>query len=297
MINWFPGHMTKSLRQMEASLSLADVIIYVLDSRAVYSCMNPVFDKMIASKPIVYVLNKADLVPTTRVSAWQSILTSDRSTVSVVDATTSGSTKNIIASVRKLASSKLEKYQSKGIKTSLRGMVIGVPNCGKSTLINNFCGKAKAVTGNKPGVTRGKQWVRVNEYLELLDTPGTLYPKLSNEIVARHLAYIGSIKAEVTDSFGLSCAFLEELNTIAPDVLMSRYKTEFDTDADTTLQKIAKNRGYIIKGGEYDIERASNALLDDFRKGRLGKIMLDDVSDIEKLKQIDESLKEQDKQK
>lgn len=276
MINWFPGHMTKSLRQMEATLSLADVIIYVLDSRAAFSCMNPVFDEMIASKPIVYVLNKADLVPTSAVRAWQSKLSTGRSVASVVDATTSGSTKNIIGSVKMLAQNKLDKYKNKGIKASLRGMVIGVPNCGKSTLINNFCGKAKAITGNRPGVTRGKQWVRVNDSLELLDTPGTLYPKLSNETVARHLAYIGSIKDEVTDTFALTCAFLEELNEIAPQALVDRYKTPFLQDSLATLNQIAKNRGFVIRGGEFDIERAQSAVIDDFRKGRLGKIMLDD---------------------
>ncbi len=287
MINWFPGHMTKSLRQMEATLGLADVIIYVLDSRAVHSCMNPVFDEMIASKPIVYVLNKSDLVPMNELKVWQAKLTSEKSVASIVDATTSGSTKNILGSVKMLAQNKLNKYKSKGIKASLRGMVIGVPNCGKSTLINNFCGKAKAITGNRPGVTRGKQWVRVNDSLELLDTPGTLYPKLSNEVVARHLAFIGSIKDEVTDTFALTCEFLKELNEIAPNALVNRYKTPFLEDSLATLTQIAKNRGFIVRGGEVDIERAQSAVIDDFRKGRLGKVMLDNPN-------IDYSIYEQD---
>ena len=277
LIHWFPGHMTKSLREMEASLKLADVVLYVLDARAPFSCINPVFEELVRDKPVIYVLSKADLVTAEIVNACKARLVSEsknRLAVSITG-TASGGAKNILPLVKKLAAAKLERYKAKGINASLRGMVIGVPNSGKSTLINNFCGSAKTITGNKPGVTRGKQWVRVNEYFELLDTPGTLYPKLSDQAVARRLAYIGSVKDEVVDSFALTCAFLDDVDKLDNSVLTTRYGVEYGGDAKVALAQIAKSRGYLLKGGEPDAERAAVAVLDDFRKGRLGKICLD----------------------
>ena len=281
-IQWFPGHMTKSLRQMEASLPLADVILYVLDARAPKSCINPVLNGMIQGKPIIYVLNKADLVPSSAMTAWREKLSGGTVSAVSINGTASGSAKAILPLVQKLAVVKIEKYRSKGISVSLRGMVVGVPNTGKSTLINNLCGQAKTVTGNRPGVTRGKQWVRINDYFELLDTPGTLYPKLNNQTIAQNLAYIGSIKDEVLDSFALSCVLLEDIHRIDPSVLKMRYGLFFDTfkgDTIAAMEAIAKARGYLLRGGEPDTERAATAVLDDFRKGRLGKIILDKAED------------------
>ena len=275
LIHWFPGHMTKSLREIEASLRLADIVLYVLDARAPFSCINPAFDALVQHKPVIYVLNKADLAPEQAVTAWKARLSGADRSVVALSGTASGSAKKILPLIQKSASAKIEKYRAKGINAALRGMVIGVPNSGKSTLINNFCGNAKTVTGNKPGVTRGKQWVRVNEYFELLDTPGTLYPKLSDQTVARRLAYIGSVKDEVVDSFALACAFIEDVGQIAPDALKARYGTESGADVRLTLEQIAQSRGFLNRGGEPDTGRAAAAVLDDFRKGRLGKICLD----------------------
>ena len=155
-------------------------------------------------------------------------------------------------------------------------MVVGVPNCGKSTLINNLCGAGKTVTGNRPGVTRGKQWVRVNDYFEVLDTPGTLYPKLDNETAAYRLALIGSIKDEVADVYDLSARLISELNTIDKNIITSRYKIDFrEESTEETLERMARTRGYILKGGILDTERMANAFIDDFRKGRLGRITFD----------------------
>ncbi len=274
-IQWFPGHMAKSLREIEANLPLADVVLYVLDARAPRACLNPVFNEMAAHKPVIYVLNKADLVTGASVSAWVGELSQGGRAAVAVTGTASGAAQKILPLIQKMAAEKRAKYQNKGIRISLRGIVIGVPNTGKSTLINTFCGKAKTVTGNRPGVTRGKQWVRVSEYFELLDTPGTLYPKLSDQAAARHLAYIGSIKDEVTDIPALSRDFLGELSALCPSALKDRYGVVYDGDPDTAFEEIARARGLLHKGGAPDTERAAAAVLDDFRKGRLGKIALE----------------------
>lgn len=260
-------------------MPLADVVLYVLDARAPASCINPAFDALVQSKPVIYVLNKADLVPEEVVKAWLGKLSAGNRAAVSIDGTASGSAKKILPLIQNLASEKIEKYKQKGINIALRGMVIGVPNSGKSTLINNFCGSAKTITGNKPGVTRGRQWVRVNDYFELLDTPGTLYPKLSDQTVARKLAYIGSIKDEVVDSFALACAFIEDIDKIDPSALNKRYSiwlNWFNGDAAAAIGEIALKRHYLLRGGEPDSERMAAVILDEFRKGCLGKFCLDD---------------------
>jgi len=290
LIHWFPGHMTKSLRLIQESLSIVDIVLYVLDARAPISCLNPSFDEIIGAKPIIFVLNKADLVPNGSLTPFKTKLGQiSKSPVVSLNAGASKATDFIQPIVDELAKKKMARYKAKGIKASIRGIVIGVPNSGKSTLINNFCAKAKTVTGNKPGVTKGKQWVRVNEYFELLDTPGTLYPKLTDQTAARRLAYIGSIKDAVIDTTELAGALLTDLTNLAPDALKDRYNMdleyvlnnneEFSMDYKTSVEKgleyIAKARGLLQKGGVPDLEKAAVALIDDFRKGRLGKIILD----------------------
>lgn len=274
-INWFPGHMTKSLRMMDESVSLMDVLLYVLDARAPRSCINPEFNKYTERLPVIYVLNKCDLSDKAQNELWRKKLSGEKSIAVCVNSISSGSAKSIISLVRGLCREKIAKYSDKGVRAVLRGMVIGVPNAGKSTLINNLSGKVKAVTGNKAGVTRGKQWIKVDNYLEILDTPGTLYPKISDEICAHHLAYIGSIRDEIIDQYDLSLEFLREMfatNRIAID---KRYNIESVEDSSVTLQKIAKARGLMLKGGGYDTDRAAIAVLDDFRKGRIDSITLD----------------------
>lgn len=278
-INWFPGHMTKSMRMMEDSVKLVDLIIYVLDSRAPFSCLNPNFENLIGNKPIIYVLNKADLGVKSRIDEWIRILSTQKNAALSMDSTASGSASVLAATAKKLCEAKLEKYRAKGARTTVKAMVIGVPNCGKSTLINCLCKNAKTITGNKAGVTRGKQWVRVNDYFEVLDTPGTLYPKLTNQVVAQRLAFIGSVKDEVVDTFELALLLIEELKSYDADILKNRYKVELEISNEIVLEKAAKARGYILKGGIPDTERMAAALLDDFRKGRLGKITLERAED------------------
>lgn len=281
-INWYPGHMTKAIRMIEENLKLIDVIIYVLDSRAPYSCINPDFNKLIGTKPIVYVLNKADLGSRSEINLWLNYLSTSNTAAVAIDSTASKSANVIGELTKKLCSEKLKRMKEKGINYSLKAMVLGVPNSGKSTLINNLAGSGKTLTGNKPGVTRGKQWVRVNEYFDVLDTPGTLYPKLTDQNIARHLAYLGSIKDEVVDTFSLSCELIKELNETDPNIIINRYDIQPTYDLLKDLELIGKKRGYVLKGNEIDIERAANAVLEDFRKGRLGALTLDKAGSYDK---------------
>jgi len=271
-INWFPGHMAKALRETEANLKLADVVIYVLDSRAPLSCINPSLDAIV-KLPTLYVLNKADMVSETDLGLWIKYFGQARTVA--VNAVKSNGAMAIKRSVKKLCEEKIKKYEQKGIRKCIRAVVLGVPNCGKSTIINNLCKNAKTVTGNRAGVTKGQQWVKVDDFLEICDTPGTLYPKLSDQKKAVHLACIGSIKDEVLDVSSLAEEVLKELWLIAPQTLKNRYNCDYNGDFEQFMSDIACARGYLSGGGVPDLEKAAIALLDDFRKGRLGKIILE----------------------
>lgn len=273
IINWFPGHMNRSLREMEEKIRLVDAVVYVLDSRAPFSCINPELDRISEGKPIVYVLNKADLVEAADLSCWIARLSGSGKYALKLDSTATNASKVLAEKLREVCADKIAKKKARGINAVIRAMVIGVPNSGKSTLINNLCGKAKTLTGNKAGVTRGQQWVRVTPYLEMLDTPGTLYPKLDDRTVALDLAFIGSIRDEVLDMYGLAAELVKKL---APSgAIERRYGVVPSADEHETLTDIARARGFLVKGGETDDERAAYAVIDDFRKGRMGKIILE----------------------
>ena len=201
-IQWFPGHMTKAIRMMEENLRLVDALIYVIDSRAVFSSNNPLFDKLIAGKRVLYVFNKCDLVEESDLALWCARFREDGKTF-VKAVGTSGDCSAIVAGLKRIASDKLARFGERGANVAVRAMVVGVPNSGKSTVINAMCRRAGAVTGDRPGVTRGKQWMSVDG-VDLLDTPGTLWGKFEDETVARHLAYIGSIRDEVLDVHSLT---------------------------------------------------------------------------------------------
>lgn len=277
VIQWFPGHMNKALKVLEEQLNVVDIVIYVLDARAPFSCLNPEFRKRIKNKPIIYVLNKCDLVEDNIVAKIKKQLTTESSQCVALNSLATSSAKVLIPEMEKLASAKIEKYALKGINVCVRSIVIGVPNCGKSTLINNLCGKYKAQTGNKAGVTRGKQWVKINSKIEVLDMPGTLWPSFENEDVALNLAYVGSIKDEVLDKTDLCFKLLNYLKKYYSSNLNERYNIQISSEDETLeiYEKICESRKYLLRKDEYDYDRCGNAVIDDFRKGRLGGIYLE----------------------
>jgi len=276
IIQWFPGHMTKALRMMEQEIKLVDLAIYVLDSRAPFSCLNPQFTRVVGEKPILYVLNKSDMADAEATKKWLKYFRAkDNSEAISLDSTHNNISKTIEPIIRKMLDAKITKYKSKGVTTVLRAMVLGVPNSGKSTLINSLVGKYKAITGNRPGVTKGKQWVKMATGIELLDTPGTLWPSFEAPTTAKNLAYIGSIKDEVLDISGLALEFIKDVLVVDPEVLAERYGVACNAEPIAIMEAIAKARGFVQRGGECDYERTSRAILDDFRKGRMGRITLE----------------------
>lgn len=274
-INWFPGHMQKALRMMEAEAKNVDALIYVLDSRAPFACLNPEFVRIIGSKPILYVLNKIDLADEKKIKEIKANLPGENKLVIELNSTASGAIGLVTSSLNALCKATIEKYKNKGVNYFVRAMVLGVPNCGKSTLVNNLCGSKKAITGNKPGVTKGKQWVKLSNNIEILDTPGTLWPNLIDEGEAKKLAFIGSIKDDVVEIEQLSLFLLEALLKTYPKELEERFSVQVENKTPLEImEEIAERRKYVVRGGEIDYERTAKAILDDFRKGRIGKITL-----------------------
>lgn len=289
IIQWFPGHMNKALKMMQEEVKKVDAIIYVLDARAPFSCVNPKFTTIIGEKPIIYVFNKCDIADMNKVKSWVEYFSKENTQCVCVNSTASGSASKIIDSLKKLLKDRIEKYAKKDVKMILRAMIVGVPNSGKSTLANNLCGKAKAKAENKAGVTRSKQWVRVDSDVEVLDTPGTLWPAFNNNQVAHHLAYIGSIKEDVLDIPELSLDFISDIVRLDKSILETRYNISIELeDAPLDiLDKICISRKYVMRGGDIDYDRGSFALISDFKQGRLGKITLETVKDVRRLTKND----------
>ena len=275
-INWFPGHMNKTLKELNDKIKLADVVLYLIDARAPMSTLNPEFKKLIQNKPIIFVINKIDFVNVEDITKFTENFTGENIRYVLLDSTKPNAYKTIINKINELMIKKIERNKAKGINIPMRAMVIGVPNVGKSTLINNFAGKNKAEVGNRPGVTKNTQWVKVDGNIELLDTPGTLWPNLDKEDVALHLAYIGSIKDEVLILTDLCYEFIKEISQKYPNCFKERYNVDIQNlETIEIYEKICLNRGFIMKNKEFDYERGAKAILDDFRKGKLGKIVLD----------------------
>lgn len=273
-IQWFPGHMTKAIRMMEDNLRLVDALIYIIDARAVYSCDNPLFNKLLQGKKVLYVFNKCDLVDSKDLDKWcEEFKRQNKPFVKAIG--TSGDCSQIVAGLKRVVADKIEKYAQKGANISIRAMVVGVPNSGKSTIINSMVKKAKAVTGDRPGVTRGKQWLSIDN-VDFLDTPGTLWGKFEDQKVAHHLAYIGSIREDILDVSELAFDLISELKDIYPDALKNRYSlAELEDDTLQIFEQIAMARGFKLKGNQPDYERTAKMLIDELRKGKLGKIMLE----------------------
>ncbi len=276
-IQWFPGHMTKAMRMMEEALPAADGIIYVLDARCPAASFNPKLLKMAKAKPVLYVLNKGDLADG-RADNLAKIISGGGGKAVKINAAHASSKKIILSALDGLVAEKREKNAQKGYNKTFRFMVVGVPNTGKSTVINLLAGAKRAVTGDKAGVTRGKQWIRLDGF-ELLDTPGTMPPAFENQRLALHLAYVGSINDDILDTDDIALALLEELYEKYPANLGARYGISGGTPLEM-LEQVAKKRGFMLRGGEYDYERAERAVIDDFRKGRLGAVTLDTAEDM-----------------
>lgn len=277
MINWFPGHMSKTLKQMQADSKVCDCFVYVVDARCPKSCINPEFVKVVKDKPIIFALNKADLVEKVDIDRFKTYFTSLGHYCVSLNATVSGNAKVIISAIKNAFKERLESNKSKGVNFILRAMVLGVPNSGKSTIVNNLCNKGRAVTGNKAGVTRSKLWVKVDGNIEFMDTPGVLLPNFDNEDNAYNLAFVGSVKDDVLNLVDLSCKLISRLRKISPQALISKYGVDFNNETRDIdiLSQIGKKRGCMIKGGEIDFERASKIIITEFRASKLGKICLE----------------------
>ena len=274
-LQWFPGHMTAAMRMMEENLKSVDGVMIVLDARAPRASLNSKLDKLFNNKKILYVLNKCDLVDVADVKRTVSEFTADGKETVAVSAMDKRAVDLLYSRIFALLKDKLDRNKEKGIFKPIRIMVAGIPNTGKSTIINALSGGKKAITGNKAGVTKGKQWVRLRD-LELLDTPGTMPPAFDNQTLAKHLAYIGSMNDANIDFNDLAYELIGELKDKYPDLLKSKYGIE-DVNLPTLelFERICVRRGFLRRGGDFDYERCATAVIDDFRKGRIGKIILD----------------------
>lgn len=274
-LQWFPGHMTAAMRMMEENLKAVDGVMIVLDARAPRASLNSKLDKLFSNKKVLYVLNKTDLVESADVNRTISEFKKDGKETVAISAMDKRAVDLLYSKLFSLLKEKLERNKEKGVFKPIRFMVAGIPNTGKSTIINSLCGGKKAITGDKAGVTKGKQWVRLRE-LELLDTPGTMPPAFDNQILAKHLAYIGSMNDANIDFNDLAFELLKELQVTYPNLLKSKYGIE-NTEVETLelFDAICVRRGFLRRGGEFDYDRCAVAIIDDFRKGRIGKIILD----------------------
>lgn len=280
-IQWFPGHMTKALRMIDENIKLIDVVGYLLDARAPFSCFNPAFKKILNDKPCVFILNKTDLADDKITAKWESYFSKQGMSVVKVVSTQTNTTSIVKTSFAGVRKKNLERFAAKGVYRPTRAIILGVPNCGKSTLINSLSGKKNAIVGDKPGVTKGKQWIRLAEGLELLDTPGTLWNKFEDQTIAQNLLFIGSINESIVDIVEASCILIEKLKIRYPEKLITRYKLldeDLSMDAIDILKKVGKNRGCMQKG-DVDTLRVATLICDEFKKGKMGKITLETPED------------------
>lgn len=286
-LHWYPGHMTKAVRQMKEDIKLIDIVIELVDARIPISSRNPDIDSLAAGKSRVIILNKADMADDRETDNWVKHFTDEGMIAVKLNSRSGSGMKQVKDAIAKAAEAKMARDRARGIlNRPVRAIVGGIPNVGKSTFINSFAGRAVTKTGNKPGVTKGKQWIRLNKQVELLDTPGILWPKFEDRKTAEHLAFIGSIKDEVIEKMELVLNLITELEDNYEGLIASYYgfdnceKTENKIDfAVKTLETVAEKRVLLKKGGETDTDKASKLILDDFKNGRLGKITLENVGE------------------
>ena len=286
-IHWYPGHMTKTRRMIQADLKLVDLVAEVIDARIPISSRNPDIDELVGDKPRLIILNRADQADPEQTRAWTRWFKARGCAVLETDSKTGGGVNQFSAVIKDALKEQIARWREKGqVGRPVRVMVVGGPNVGKSTFINKVARRKSAKAGDRPGVTRGKQWVAVDAGLDLLDTPGILWPKFEDQTVGRNLAFTGAIKDEVMDAETLACYLMETLAERYPQALLERYKLELPPRAQDEetgglsygydlLERAARKRGFLISGGEPDTERMAKVLLDEFRAGRLGRFTLE----------------------
>lgn len=273
---WYPGHMTKAKRMMQEDIKLIDVVIELVDARIPLSSKNPDIDNLAKNKSRIILLNKYDLANQQQTDAWKKWFEEKGFFVALVNSRSGNGVKNVHEVITQACKEKIERDRKRGIlNRPVRAMVVGIPNVGKSTFINSFAGKACAKTGNKPGVTKGKQWIRLNKNVELLDTPGILWPKFEDQTVGLRLAFIGSIKEEILHITELSLELIKFLQENYSGMLAKKYEIEEAEDELVTLTNIAVKRGCKQKGDLPDLDKAAGILVDDFRNGRIGRVTLE----------------------
>lgn len=279
IIQWYPGHMARARREISDAVKIVDVVIEIIDARIPVASRNPVLNEIIGNKPRIIVLNKADLADKDETKKWISRF-KDNNTIAIeTNSSVGNGVKNVVDAVYDLMQDKIKQKEEKGqVGVSIKAMVVGIPNVGKSSFINKVAGKQSTETGNKPGVTKKNQWVRLNEKIQLLDTPGVLWPKFDDEVLARHLAYIGTIKDDILDREELSFNLVKELLESNKEKLLFRYKIDDSFEFSEPLEllkEIGRKRGCLVRGGEIDYTKVANILLDEFRSGKIGNITLE----------------------
>lgn len=281
-IQWFPGHMTKTGREMTADLKLVDLIVELIDARIPFSSRNPEIDRLTNGKPRLIVMTKTDLADSSVTALWEEYYKKQGFVCVTVNAMTGQGINQVFDAAEKVLADKIQRDREKGmVNRKIRMMIAGVPNVGKSSLINRLSGRSSAKTGDRPGVTRGKQWIRLKNGYELLDTPGILWPKFENQQVGLHLAFTGAIKDDVVDIEELAFYLIGTLRKHYSEQLCQRYKLDSLAEMDyEVLEQISKSRGFLVRGGEADTRRGANILLDEFRGAVLGKISLERPEEI-----------------
>lgn len=275
-VQWYPGHMTKAKRMMQEDIKLIDLIVELVDARVPLSSRNPDIDELGRNKSRLILLNKSDLSDERRNREWENYFKEKGFYVYPVNARSGAGLKAVNGLIQEACKEKIERDRKRGIKNrSIRAMIVGIPNVGKSTFINSFAGKACTKTGNKPGVTKGKQWIRLNKGVELLDTPGILWPKFEDQEVGIRLAMIGSIKDDILNLDELSLRLIGYLREEYPGILSERYQIEEEGSDLEILESIARSRHCLLKGQELDYSKAAGILLDEFRNGKIGRITLE----------------------
>ena len=276
-IQWFPGHMTKTRRMIQSSLSLVDGVVEVLDARIPFSSRNPEMDKLVKDKPRMLLLNKSDMADDSSTEKWIDYYKSKGFTVLKTDCKSGNGLKGFLPAVNgNMLKQLIEKRRGKGIEGApIRLMIVGIPNVGKSSFINRMAKSKKAKVEDRPGVTRNKQWIKFGGNVELLDMPGVLWPKFEDQGVARKLAFTGAVKDDILDIEALAAFLLENLSVNYPEAVSERYKIDKSGDGFELLSELGRKRGMLVSGGEVNTERAAITLLDEFRSGKLGKITLE----------------------